>query len=263
MAHAHAHAHPNEHAKSVPVEYHERLTNDRDELKELWPAYREFMRHFSGWAVACAIALVLVVRVALGSFSWADLMGPVILVAAQPFVEWFIHRYLLHLKPFTLFGRTFDLYTAKAHRRHHKDPSSLDRTLLHSSEVTASMALIAVTAAPLFGGLAAWISGQAFWPLYTTALLFSYIGLYRYEWSHFLIHTPYIPKTRFFRSIWRSHRLHHFKHEDYWMGVTSNFGDRVLGTFPDQKQVKKSPTARTLGVETAGYDRTDSPRDAA
>ena len=116
-----------------------------------------------------------------------------------------------------------------------------------SIDVT-SMVLIALTAAPIFGGFAHLVAGVDFWPAYLTALLFSYIGLYRYEWSHFLIHTPYIPKTRLFRSIWRSHRLHHFKHEDYWMGVTSNFSDRVLGTFPDQKTIEKSPTARTLGV---------------
>lgn len=247
---SHAHAHPNEHATTVPAEYNERLTNQRDELKELWPAYKEFMRHFSGWAVATAIVLVLIVRLAVGQWTWADLMGPIILVTAQPFVEWFIHRYLLHLKPFTFRGKTYDLYTAKAHRRHHKDPSSLDRTLLHPSEILASMFLIAVTAAPIFGGITALISGQAFFPLYLTALLFSYIGLYRYEWSHFLIHTPYIPKTRFFRTIWRNHRLHHFKHEDYWMGVTSNLSDRVLGTNPDQKTIEKSPTARSLGVNS-------------
>jgi hypothetical protein len=42
--------------------------------------------------------------------------------------------------------------------------------------------------------------------------------------------------------------LHHFKHEGYWMGVSSNLGDRLLGTNPDQRSVPKSPTARSLGV---------------
>jgi hypothetical protein len=57
-----------------------------------------------------------------------------------------------------------------------------------------------------------------------------------------------VPKTRWYRSIWRNHRLHHFKHEGYWMGITSRTGDRVLGTDPDPRSVPKSPTARTLGV---------------
>ena len=86
-------------------------------------------------------------------------------------------------------------------------------------------------------------------PLALTGIAFAYLGLFRYEWSHFLIHTPYVPKTRWYRTIWRNHRLHHFKHEGYWMGVSSNLGDRLLGTNPDQRSIAKSPTARTLGVE--------------
>jgi hypothetical protein len=49
-----------------------------------------------------------------------------------------------------------------------------------------------------------------------------------------------------YRSIWRSHRLHHFKNERFWHGVTNNISDRVLGTFPDQREVRRSRTARTL-----------------
>jgi len=154
----------------------------------------------------------------------------------------------------TIGGRKIDLYTAKAHRRHHKAPSVIDQTLLHPSEILGSMFLIAITSAPLIALLVALPTGGDLLAVYLSSLLWNYVGLYRYEWSHFLIHTPYIPKTRFFRSIWRSHRLHHFKHEDYWMGVTSNFGDRMLKTFPEQKTIKKSPTARNLGVETETYD---------
>ena len=83
-----------------------------------------------------------------------------------------------------------------------------------------------------------------------TAVMLSYLGLLRYEWSHFLIHTPYVPKSNWYRTIWRNHRLHHFKHERYWLGVSSNFGDRILGTNPDQRTIPRSPTARTLGVDT-------------
>lgn len=250
----HSHPHPNEGATTVPPAYDDRLTADRTDLKSLLSCWREFMRHFSGRVVLVAIAALLVLRLLIGDLGWPDLLVLAAVLAAQPFVEWGIHRYLLHLKPLRIGGRSIDLYSAKAHRRHHKDPASLERTLLHPPEILTSMFLIAITAAPLFAGFASLVSGAAFWPLYVSSLLWNYVGLYRYEWSHFLIHTPYIPKTRFFRSIWRSHRLHHFKHEDYWMGVSSNFGDRVLGTFPDQKTVSKSPTARTLGVETNSQD---------
>ena len=80
-------------------------------------------------------------------------------------------------------------------------------------------------------------------------MVVSYLGLLRYQWSHFLIHTPYLPRTSWYRRIWRNHRLHHFKHEGYWLGVSSNLGDRALGTNPDQRTVPKSPTARTLRVD--------------
>ena len=82
-----------------------------------------------------------------------------------------------------------------------------------------------------------------------TGVFASYAILLTYEWCHFLIHTPYRPRGRYYRSIWRGHRLHHYKNEHYWFGVTTNLGDRVLGTFPDQGEVSRSRTARTLGAE--------------
>jgi sterol desaturase/sphingolipid hydroxylase (fatty acid hydroxylase superfamily) len=84
-----------------------------------------------------------------------------------------------------------------------------------------------------------------------TGLLASYLVLASYEWCHFLIHTPYRPRRRYYRSIWRGHRLHHYKNEHYWFGVTSTVGDHVLRTAPDQAEVPKSRTARTLGVEVS------------
>ncbi len=67
-----------------------------------------------------------------------------------------------------------------------------------------------------------------------------------YEWCHFLIHSPYVPRNRFYASARRSHRLHHYKNERYWFGVTSNLGDRVIGTNPAAGDVPRSPTARNL-----------------
>jgi sterol desaturase/sphingolipid hydroxylase (fatty acid hydroxylase superfamily) len=246
-------ASPTPKPEAVPAEYHEAITATRRDLTTLGACWREFLKHFSGWAVSIALLASIVAWFVVGEWTYYDLLVPVVIIAIQPFVEWIIHKYLLHLKPFELRGHKFDLYTAKAHRRHHKAPAELDRVLLHASEIIASMVLIAITAYLVVAVPIAIFGGNTL-QLWLTALVCSYAGLLRYEWSHFLIHTPYIPKTRFFRSIWRSHRLHHFKHEDYWLGVSSNFGDRALGTFPDQAKVPKSPTARTLGVTTERYD---------
>ncbi len=65
----------------------------------LGACWREFFEHFSPRAVLAAIALALGARIYVGEWSWRDLLPPLALLAAQPFVEWVIHKYLLHLPP--------------------------------------------------------------------------------------------------------------------------------------------------------------------
>jgi hypothetical protein len=233
--------------EQVPAAYQESLTAKRTDLKSLGPCWHEFIRHFSPRAVLVFIAAALAARIAVGRWSWHDAVIPLAIVAAQPFVEWVIHRYLLHLPPIRVAGRRIELYGSVQHRIHHRDPSDLNRVLLKPPEVLSFVIQIPLVAAGLVWAAVA-LGGGHFLPLMLTATVLSYLGLLRYEWSHFLIHTPYVPKTKWYRSIWRNHRLHHFKHEGYWMGITSKMGDRVLGTDPDPRSVPKSPTARTLGV---------------
>ena len=57
------------------------------------------------------------------------------------------------------------------------------------------------------------------------------------------------PRSNTYMAIWRNHRLHHFKNEHFWHGVTNNLSDKMLGTNPDQRDVSKSKTARTLAPE--------------
>ena len=67
-----------------------------------------------------------------------------------------------------------------------------------------------------------------------------------YEWIHYLVHTNHRPRGRAYRYMWRAHRLHHYKNEKYWMGVTMHAADHVLGTFPQKSDVETSATAREL-----------------
>lgn len=232
-----------------PARYQQTLTSDRADLVTLAACWREFRRHFSPRAVILATAVVLVARLIVGHWSWHDALVPVVLYGSQPFAEWWIHRYLLHLPPLRIAGRRVELYGSIQHRRHHRDPADLDRVLLKPVEVISFLLQMAILAPLIVWGVSALIGGDV--PAVTlTAVGLSYLGLLRYEWVHFLIHTPYRPKSRMYRGIWRNHRLHHFKHEGYWLGVSSNFGDRVLHTNPDQRTVERSPTARTLGVDT-------------
>jgi hypothetical protein len=98
----------------------------------------------------------------------------------------------------------------------------------------------------LAGAVALLATGEVPWAPLASALVTGYVLVFAYEWTHFLIHTAYRPRSEVYRSIWRNHRLHHFKNENYWHGVTQNVSDRVLGTNPDHRDVRRSKTARTL-----------------
>jgi hypothetical protein len=68
-----------------------------------------------------------------------------------------------------------------------------------------------------------------------------------YEWTHYLIHSDYKPRTRAYKAVWRNHRLHHYKNEHYWFTVTTTAtADRLFGTYPDPATVETSPTAKDL-----------------
>jgi hypothetical protein len=68
-----------------------------------------------------------------------------------------------------------------------------------------------------------------------------------YEWTHYLIHSDYKPKSKWYRGVWRNHRLHHYKNEHYWFTVTTaGTADRLFGTYPDPATVKSSKTVKAL-----------------
>lgn len=46
--------------------------------------------------------------------------------------------------------------------------------------------------------------------------------------------------------ICTSHRLHHYRNEHFWFGLTNDFGDRVLRTNPAKEEVPASRTARKI-----------------
>ena len=79
----------------------------------------------------------------------------------------------------------------------------------------------------------------------TTSMLTLLVSVYGiklgYEWTHYLVHSDYRPRSRWFRSVWRNHRLHHYKNEHYWFTVTTaGTADRLFGTYPDPASVKTS-----------------------
>ena len=201
--------------------------------------------------LAAALVTAVVLRVLLGHYDWRDAVVVGAVVAGTPVAEWLIHVYLLHAPPIRIGGRRYELLAAREHREHHLAPSELDGVLVPRYALLIFFALIAVTVWGLSFPIHAVLGGDRIAHA-ATGLLISYVVLASYEWCHFLIHTPYRPSGRYYRSIWRGHRLHHYKNEHYWFGVTSPVGDRLLHTAPDPAAVSRSETARTLGARSLG-----------
>ena len=213
---------------------------------------REIVRLFAGRGsarvLAAAILLFATARVLFGGgFGRGDVIVLVATIAITGTVEWVIHKYLLHAPLDSWATRV--LGTGTGHHQHHLDPTDVDWLLLRTIDaavfVTAFGAFTALWSVPLL-----WVTGSAVLGGFLTAWTLAALGLLHYEWVHLMVHTRYRPHTRFYQGLARHHRLHHFRNEHYWLGVTSNTGDRLLRTLPKHKtDVPLSDTARTLGVD--------------
>jgi sterol desaturase/sphingolipid hydroxylase (fatty acid hydroxylase superfamily) len=209
---------------------------------------RVFARRPSPWLIAVAVAAAVAIRWTIGNPSWRDVAMLGVVIASAPFIEWLIHVYILHARPIRVAGRAFDVPNAREHRLHHAEPADLAWVMIPLHVVPLFLAMLLVIAAALSWPMQALLGGH--WlALGATAAVASFAFVGAYEWSHFLMHSPYRPRSRAFRAIWRNHRLHHYKNEHYWFGVTSTIGDRALRTAPDQRHVAKSETARRLHPE--------------
>jgi hypothetical protein len=208
------------------------------------PGLGESLRRFTSFEsarwLAGMVAGAVAVRLVLGGLTVRDLLVAAGFVAAQPFTEWVVHVAILHWRPRTILGRHVDLAVARSHRRHHQRPRE-ERFIF-----------IAMPAIKVFAALDAALLVLAWQvrPTIATAVAVANVLTLAYEWTHWLIHTDYQPRSRLYRGLWRAHRLHHFRNENYWYGVTGHLGDRVLRTNPAKEEVPLSPTATTLGVAT-------------
>lgn len=204
-------------------------------------AVRTFWRYPSPRVLLVFLLTVLTARLLVGSWTPWEALIPVVLLAVHPFTEWLIHVYLLHWKPRKVLGITLDTVAARDHRRHHRDPPDLPLVFIPLPTLFCSAALLAAAWLLLAPTLAVGLTGL---------LSTSVIGLC-YEWVHFVCHVPHTPRTAWMRRRVKHHRLHHYKNERYWYGVSLHLGDRVLGTLPDATAVPRSPTARDLNAREA------------
>ncbi len=200
------------------------------QIDTLQGAYGEFARHRTPQVLVATMLVLLAARLQWQRVGTADVVVPAVLLGLQPFTEWLIHVFVLHCPAS---GSRRDRLAGWSHRKHHEDPRDLRFQFIHPAVVYGELVIFAVIVLAFRT------------PSALTGILAATVLTLTYEWIHFLIHTDYSPKTALYRRLHRAHRLHHFRNERYWLGVTARTGDRVLRTNPRKEDVEISPTAKT------------------
>ena len=215
-----------------------------NELRTRTDVANAFVRTGSARVIVPIIVVLAIGRLMLGEWGRGDLAMAITIVAMTGTVEWVIHRYLLHAPPQAWISRR--LGTGAGHREHHLDPPELRWLLLRGIDAAMFLAALTVFSAAWSIPLA-WVVGGNVGPSYLTAVALTALGLGRYEWTHLLIHSAHRPRSSYYARLAANHRRHHYRNERYWLGVTSNSGDRLLRTLPSAvDDVVRSETARTL-----------------
>jgi hypothetical protein len=189
-----------------------------------------------------ALALALAARVAVGGVGWGDAVVLAVIVALWPLQEWAIHVFILHWKPRKVLGWTLDFAVPRKHRAHHRDPADLSLVFIPLHSYLFSLPLV----------VALYVLVTPSTSLALTGISAHVALALHYEWVHFLVHTRWRPRWRPYRALWQHHRLHHFRNEHYWFGVTRRGGDWLLRTRPAADAVPTSPTCLTLGLDATG-----------
>ncbi len=194
---------------------------------------RTFLRQPSPWVLLVALLGALAARASAGSVGLGDVAVIAGLIAFQPFTEWLIHVGILHFRPRQIGRVRVDLHLAKEHRAHHLAPHVVALVMIP---------LVDLIGIAVLGQVLAWTSPT----LVRTGVVVAAVLALQYEWTHYLLHSPRRFTTRRYQRLERHHRLHHFRNEHYWMGVSMTAADVVLKTNPERGAVPLSPTARTL-----------------
>ncbi len=222
------------------------VTRARD-LTTLQGAGSAFVRSASGRIIGGAVLLSIVVRATLGAITGSDVIGIAAVAVLVGPVEWIVHRHLLHAAPSSWLANAIG--TRESHVAHHRDPDDLQWLLLRRLNAFASCAAIivpigvgTVCATTVFA-----VDRSVATPVAATVATASLVALLHYEWVHLLVHSRYRCRSQYYARLERHHRWHHYRNENYWLGVTVDIGDRLRRTLPhDRADVPMSATARTL-----------------
>jgi len=165
-------------------------------------------------------------------------------VVAQFFVEYVMHRFLLHREPPTEQGTFNELY--RSHIGHHEFPN--DPEFFTGGDHWYALK---------FGLISTAVHILILWPFLglQTAALFSMVALFLgsvsafafYEYCHTLSHLN-VPKGWFGRKITHDHLRHHFNDHDSNYHVSFGMGwiDRLMGTPYDKDTAKVRFDRKTI-----------------
>ena len=228
-------------ARSTPdVDEFARTQAARDARRRNQPLSRVFVRfwrHPSPCLLSAALAASVTGRWLVGGGSWWELLIPAILLALLPFIEWTVHVGILHFRPRRVAGVRVDPLLSRKHREHHADPRDIPLVFVPWQ--------VELWLIPGFAAFAWLVTPNR--PAMFSTLVAMFALLSAYEWTHYLLHSDYRPRSRWYRTVWRNHRLHHYKSEHYWFAVTTAAtADRLFGTYPDPGDVETSPTVKRL-----------------
>lgn len=209
------------------------------EADTLLGAVRLFYRFPVPWLLTIQLLVVVALRLWVGGGTAWELALVAVVVVWWPIQEWTAHIWLLHFRPRRVLGFTIDPFAARAHRWHHRHPHVLEGVFVPVHVIGLLI--------PIHAGLWWLLMPNA--PLAFTGMAAYTATTVAYEWTHFLVHTRYRPRSAYGRTVFGNHRLHHFKNENYWHAFTVPAIDRWMGTDPDAATVETSPTVMTLGVD--------------
>ncbi|MGB0920965.1 MAG: sterol desaturase family protein [Alphaproteobacteria bacterium] len=197
-------------------------------------AFAVFFSHPSSIILTALVIVFSTLRLLAGDFAAWELLGPIAIIGLWPFLEWAIHVFILHYKPFSIAGRKIDFKLPQTHRDHHKEPWDVPQIFipLHVYPLTLPLLLVnyLVFPAPILHGVFA----------------FFFLMALNYEWSHYLAHIKWVPPLEYYRRRVREHRWHHFHNENQWWGVSMGLADRIFSTNPDPAEAGRSSTVKDI-----------------
>ena len=196
----------------------------------------QFLRHGSNAILITGIVVFTGLAVA-GRITypwWSVAIGFLVFFLS----EYNTHRFILHARP------SKNAFVYKLQRRlhydHHIEPTKLDLLFFP----WWAFVPIVIAYAAIY-----WLIARDA-GVVVGVLLGNFLGVFYYEWVHYVAHVSFQPLTPFGRWIKKYHLWHHYKNERMWFGVTNPSFDYLYRTYAGVTEVEKSGTTRVLFQES-------------